>query len=594
MTVKKSTIHKVLSLLPLQFRFKVILVFIGNLIGNFLEIIGIGILPIFILNIMAPEKLKEFLIEKKLSSLVKLIEYENILLIGILGLIFFFLIKNLYLLMMVYMQRKLGIKIINYNKSTAYKSYISNNYEMTLKKSPSVLLSFINNEIPLALNLVELFLLIIRETTVIFLILLAILFLNYKMTLIITLTLAIYLFLFVYLLKNYSSTAGKVIQAQTLKSLKIVNETFDLIKEIIIYKKEKYFSDIFDKQEDYKEKMRLLNATLNALPRLLLEIGLLIMILVIILSNQLLNNDVISIIPTLSFLAVASLRLIPAFKVLSSSFNQINYYKPSLDLVFDEFELLKKSKLKSYEHDHEDNSIDIEFNKKITITNLNFQYDGLKKNIINNISLEILKSEKVGIIGKSGTGKTTLINLILGLLKPSSGQILSDNKDINSSLGSWYKKIGYVPQEISLLDDSIKRNIAFGLHEDDIDPNKIEKAVNLSRVSDFADKFSDKLETIIGNKGVQLSGGQRQRIGIARALYNEPEILILDEATNSLDDFNEKQIISQVTTLKNITILIIAHRTESLASCDKIIYLENGSLKEIGKYNDIINKHNIK
>ena len=594
MTVKKSIIHKVLSLLPLQFRLKVILVFIGNLIGNFLEIIGIGVLPIFILNLMSPDKLKEFLIDKKLSSLVKFLEYENTLLIGIICLIFFFLIKNLYILMMVYTQRKLGIKIINYNKSIAYKSYISNNYEMTLKKNPSVLLSFINNEIPLALNLVELFILVIRETTVIFLILLAILFLNYKLSLIITLTLAVYLFLFVYLLRNYSRTAGKVIQAETLKSFKIVNETFDLIKEIIIYNKEKYFSNIFDKQEDYKEKKRLLNTVLNALPRLLLEMGLLIMILAIILSNQLMNNDIASIIPTLSFLAVASLRLIPAFKVLSSSFNQINYYIPSLDLVFEEFKLLKKSKVKSYEHDYKDNNADVKFNKKITITNLNFQYDGLKKNIINNISLEILRSEKVGIIGKSGAGKTTLINLILGLLKPSSGQILSDNEDINSSLRSWHQKIGYVPQEISLLDNSIKRNIAFGLHDDDIDQNKIEKAVYLSRVSDYSDKFSDKLETIIGNKGVQLSGGQRQRIGIARALYNEPEILILDEATNSLDDFNEKQIISQVTTLKNITILIIAHRTESLASCDKIIYLENGSLKEIGKYKDIITKYNIK
>ena len=224
---------------------------------------------------------------------------------------------------------------------------------------------------------------------------------------------------------------------------------------------------------------------------------------------------------------------------------------------------------------------------KIEISDLSFSYKNSKYNSISIPKFQIKKGEKIGIIGESGSGKSTFINLLIGFLKPTSGQITVDGHNIGENMIGWSKKIGYVPQEINFLDDNIKRNIAIGIEDENIDAERLKNAIKIANLTEFISKSEKGVEQVIGNKAVKISGGQGQRIGIARAFYNKPKILILDEATNSLDEKNELDIINDILSVKEITSIIIAHRVESLKNCDKIIVFEKGKIVKQGKFEEV-------
>ncbi len=232
------------------------------------------------------------------------------------------------------------------------------------------------------------------------------------------------------------------------------------------------------------------------------------------------------------------------------------------------------------------------FKDQIKFENVFFSHENSNAKILQNISLEIRRGQKVGIIGKSGAGKSTLIDLILGLIKPIEGKILIDDSNLDYNLRDWQKQIGYVPQDIYLLDDTIKNNIAFGLNANDINQEAILKSIELSRLKDYVGSLEEKENTVVGNRGIKVSGGQKQRIGIARALYNNPGILILDEATSSLDAINERKIMEEIyNTAKNTTLIIVTHRYKPVSNCDKIYLLDNGKIIDEGKFADLEKRH---
>tara|TARA_B100001115_G_C15734235_1_gene357832 strand:- start:122 stop:895 length:774 start_codon:yes stop_codon:yes gene_type:complete len=239
------------------------------------------------------------------------------------------------------------------------------------------------------------------------------------------------------------------------------------------------------------------------------------------------------------------------------------------------------------------NLSDLKFNDLIEIKNLNFSYEEQGNKIIDNLNFKILKGKKIGFIGISGSGKSTILNLIIGLLKPDKGTIEIDGKSIENNLRNWQNLITYIPQEIYLIDDTIKKNIAFGVEEKEIDENKIDMALKYSESKEFVNNLPKKIDTIVGDKGTRLSGGQKQRIGIARALYNLKDIIVIDEGTSSLDVENEKNIIENIFLLgKNKTLLMISHNHETLKSCDELILIENGTILDRGNFSDLNTKHN--
>jgi ATP-binding cassette subfamily C protein len=297
----------------------------------------------------------------------------------------------------------------------------------------------------------------------------------------------------------------------------------------------------------------------------------------------------------LALFALSIRRLLPAVNNIVSQYSSLRYNAYSVNPIYEDLINLEKyQNLKQDDDNDKDNNKSKKsfLKEKIAIKNLDFKYQKHQDLILRDISFSITQGQAIALVGSTGSGKTTLADLILGLLKPSSGKIEVDDKDIYTNISAWQKNIGYIPQFIYLSDDSIKNNIAFGLEEDEIDDDKLKKAIEVSQLTEFIGQLPEKENTKIGERGIRLSGGQRQRIGIARALYDNPEVLVMDEATSSLDNITEKFIIEAIEKLKkNRTIIIIAHRLSTVKNCDQLYILKQGQIIEQGTYNELIVKN---
>jgi len=265
------------------------------------------------------------------------------------------------------------------------------------------------------------------------------------------------------------------------------------------------------------------------------------------------------------------LRLVPSFNSLLSNLTDAKTNYVSVETLYKEFFFLKDTSFRSTYNK-------IKFSKSISLVNVSFFYKSSKKKVLNNVSIKILKGQTIGICGKSGVGKSTLTDIITGVLKPHFGKVLVDGKNIQKCLYNWQSKIAYVPQEVYILDESIEKNIAYGLDEDKINYEYLNKAIDTSQLSDLYKDLKSRNDNMLGNKGIKISGGQRQRIGIARAIYKNPDLLILDESTSSLDNRTENDFFNCIKKLK-ITKIIITHKINLLKFCDKIFILDNGFIK---------------
>ena len=279
--------------------------------------------------------------------------------------------------------------------------------------------------------------------------------------------------------------------------------------------------------------------------------------------------------PTLTLLVVALLRFIPSLGSILVAINSYKFNQVTLDNLYKIFQDINSNNEFKIKKLNDDNQSKFRFDQKVQFNNVNYSYEKSNKKILKNINLTIKKNQKVGITGPSGSGKSTLLSLILGLIEPNSGLIQCDGMNIFKNLDFWHQKIGYVPQSIHLIDDSIKNNICYGVNEEEINENNLQNAIKISEIGQFISDMPNKIDTWIGYDGARISGGQLQRIGIARAMYLNPSILILDEPTSSLDRENEEKIISGLFSIPNITIILISHNQKILDKCDQIISLQN-------------------
>ena len=320
-----------------------------------------------------------------------------------------------------------------------------------------------------------------------------------------------------------------------------------------------------------------------AMPRLLLEWLAVLGLAILVFSMLAQGKPVQSLIPTLGLFAAAAFRLIPSVNRILSGMQHMRYSLPVIDRIYNEIVGLETDKKPTRE-----GSLEIKY--YIKLEKVGYIYSGAEQPALSNISLQIPKGSSTGFIGGSGAGKSTLIDIIIGLLTPTEGRVLIDETDIRENLRGWQDQIGYVPQFIFLTDDTLRRNIAFGLSEDQIDDNAVRHAIKAAQLHDFVDSLSEGVNTIVGERGVRLSGGQRQRIGIARALYHDPQILVLDEATSALDTETEEGIMKAVNVLHGEkTIIIVAHRLSTVSRCDHLYRMENGHIVQDGEFNEVVN-----
>ncbi len=327
------------------------------------------------------------------------------------------------------------------------------------------------------------------------------------------------------------------------------------------------------------ERKRIL---LGALPKLSFEFLAVIGMVALILTMLAQGKPIEVLIPTVALFAAAAFRLLPNIGSVMLHVQTLRFVGPVIDNLHAEISLLENTP-------HTKNAAPLAFHEGIELHDVAFRYAGAARLALTKISLQIPRGATVGFIGGSGAGKSTLIDVILGLLAPTRGKVLADGTDIQTNLRGWQDQIGYVPQSIFLSDDSLRRNIAFGLPEDQIDDLAVERAIKASQLEEFVAGLPEGLHTAVGERGVRLSGGQRQRIGIARALYHDPQILVLDEATSALDVATEEGVMQAVRALHGAkTILIVAHRLSTVANCDKLYRLEKGGVVQEGAFLDVV------
>jgi ATP-binding cassette, subfamily B, bacterial PglK len=378
-----------------------------------------------------------------------------------------------------------------------------------------------------------------------------------------------------YFTRDLSKDWGKRRQHHEGKVIKQIQEGLGGIKDTILLGCEKNFLSQYSVHNLGSARVGQYQNILNAMPRLLLELLMIVTLTVLIVSMLKQGKLAKELLPVVGVFVLAAVRLMPSINRILVSIQGLRFSFSTINLLskeLDELRTLKNDNLPCRNKIGSVSSIEL---KKIT-----YVFPNTFKNVLNNVDLRINKGELVGFVGATGEGKSTLIDVLIGLLKPTQGQVLINDIDIYSCMREWQKHIGYVSQHIFLIDNTLRRNIAFGLNDDQIDDERVFSAIKLAQLENFASGLPEGVNTNVGERGLRLSGGQRQRIGIARALYNNPDVLVLDEATSALDENTESKVMESVLNMSgDKTLLIIAHRLNTLKACDRIYEIVNGDLK---------------
>jgi len=433
-------------------------------------------------------------------------------------------------------------------------------------------------------NLIEMISKFLIASAIIFLLI----SIDFKLAFIVGFTLiSAYLVIF-FSINTYLDRIGKDTLEKNQLRFTSISEAFGASKEIKVKGLEEAYIQNFSNFSKIFAENRATATLISLLPRFFLEAIAFGGILLIVLFMMSKTGDFNNALPIISLYAFAGYRLLPALQIVYACFTKIIYVGPSAEKLFKDLKYLKVSNLNH-------NKDVLRFNKEINFQDICYSYPNSSKLTLKNINLKILKNSKVGIIGATGSGKTTTVDILLGLLQPQNGALEVDGQIITSkNARAWQTLVGYVPQYIYLSDDSVAANIAFGVDKKDVDQSKLENVAKVASIHEFVlNELPSKYQTEIGERGIRLSGGQRQRIGIARALYHKPKVLVLDEATSALDNNTEELVMSALSEFckNDVTIITIAHRLSTLKKCDKIFLLDKGKVTISGTYEEIIEKN---
>lgn len=465
------------------------------------------------------------------------------------------------------------------------KNYLFQNYIWFLDRNSSEIAKSILSEVKQVVDLTFVPLMrIISNFVVAFALILLLILSNPKLAFIVGFALISIYGLTFYIIKNFLLKIGAERVRANQARFEVVSEAFGATKEVKLGNFEQFYIKKFSRNAKIFSKSQVIARILALLPRYLIEalvFGGMIIFIIVLMRN---GSSFLSIMPTISLYLFAGYRLLPVLQQIYDSVTRLQFSSKAVDLIYDDLRNLENKKVVN------DSKEIISFNNSINLTDVNFSYSNNSKPALKNINLSIKAFSKVGIVGSTGSGKTTIVDIILGLLDYNSGEISVDELAINEkNKRSWQKNIGYVPQQIYLSDTTIARNIAFGIDENDIDFNKVKQVSKIANLHDFViEKLSKGYNTGIGERGVMLSGGERQRIGIARALYNDPKVIIFDEATSALDNITEKTVLNAIDELKNkVTIIMVAHRLATVKNCDLILMIKNGEIISRGSYDEL-------
>ena len=579
----KININKLVVILGDEYKKRLIFIFLGVLVIALFEVLSIAVVLPFmkiVIDIYSGIE-SSYLIEIK--ALLSMSDDEVIIVFSLI-VVFAFVIKNTLHYFLYKFQMKELHKIRGSLSRRLFSKYIHMDYSHILEKNMASLIHNSTGQVnAFALVFLQSIFFIASEVVIIIAIAILLFIINIKVMLVMCGLLSVISFVMVSFFKWALNEVGKEQNIATVNMYKTISEGVGALKEVKVLQVEDYFINLFDVHSNRYQKMAVRASKAQVMPKLIFEVVFISGLIGAVVFSVVMGIDLKEVIPTLIIFSLAFFKIFPSVNRVISLNNNLTTSKVSFDVLYNE---LKRDNYFDDGLNKLGSEKGLQFREKIAFKNVAFSYDG-QQQIFNNFSIEIPKNSTVAFIGRSGAGKTTLIDLTLGLIKPQVGNVTFDDNEISENISYWYKKISYIPQTISFIDDTIRKNIALGIQG--INEGQLSKCVADAQLSGLIADLPNGLETKIGDKGVKLSGGQRQRIGIARALYKNPDILIFDEATSALDVETERALTESIKKLAGSkTIIIVAHRISTIKDSDIIFVLDKGAVKGKGTFEELL------
>lgn len=586
-----ASLAKLWKMLTRQDRLRLAGLVVILLIGAVMEAIGIGIVPMFVSLVADPAQAQQQPWARELLPLLGISGSRDLLIAGGAALIFVFLIKTAFTWFTVVVQSRFLLSLQVRFSIDLFNAYMEAPYAFHLGRNPADLMRNCSIEVVHVINRVLIPLLRMLAYGLIGLAVLSLLLVMHPL---ITLF-SIGLFgstslIFLRVVRGRALAHGKNAQRHRAQQIKAVNQGLGGLKEARVLGREPYFVAAFHESTSALARAAMHQRITNQLVPPTLELVAVVGILMVTALLLVFGLQTTDIVPTLALFAVALIRLQQSAKTVTSTLNDLRYEHFTINPIYDDHQQL------GFAQGFEPGPVirqRLPFQQSIEFQDVGFQYPGGERPALESIELSIPRGAAVAFVGSTGAGKSTLADVLLGLLSPDHGTIRVDGRDIRENLRGWQASIGYIPQSLYLIDDTLRRNIAFGLEDAEIDEERVAKAARIAQLEEMLADLPEGLDTVVGDRGVRLSGGQRQRVCIARALYHDPSVLILDEATSALDNRTEQHIVDELEAHRgDRTLIVIAHRLSTVRHCDRLYLLSHGRIVAAGTYEELLdNSH---
>lgn len=584
-----DSLKKIYELFPGKDRIKFAILFGMMMIASVLEVLGIGMIPVFVTAVAEPDKILQYPILGDFLHGAGITTSESLVIYGALLLIIVYFLKNSYLGLFLYIKKRYVENRGVYLQGRIFRAYMTAPFSFYINRNSAELLRNVTSEVKSIIEgtLMPLLEFVLNVTMFVFIIS-TLLLIEPLITVVALIVLGGGGFYFLQYTKQKTRAYGLDNREARKEKNKAVLQGLHGFKDARILNREAMFLEQYQFNAVRSKTANIYKYVVSKLPKPIIETLAVTGILCIALIMVWQGRAVVSIIPVLALFGAATVRLMPILSQVITHVTSIQYNAHSVYAIYDDLQLLE-NKYKGFRKEILNDQKKVNLTVCINLKNITYRYPNSNEQAVRNVTISIPEGNAIAFVGPSGAGKTTLVDIILGLLEPQEGTIEVDEKDIFENIHGWQKNIGYIPQSIYLLDDTIKRNIAFGIPDDEIVDKKLWKAIQAAQLEELIDRLSEGEETVVGERGVKLSGGQQQRIGIARALYNNPQVLIMDEATSSLDNLTEKFVIEAIERLRgNRTIIMIAHRLTTVKNCDNIYMMKEGRVIEEGTYDELL------
>ncbi|MBJ7398570.1 MAG: ABC transporter ATP-binding protein, partial [Ilumatobacteraceae bacterium] len=550
------------------------------IIGMFLETISLGIV-VPIIGILTQDDYQQ-----KYPFIVDIfgnLSREELISAVMVAMVLIYIVRSLFLFWSLWIQKGFSASVSGRLSQSLFSTYLRQPYMFHLQRNSSTLMRNAKNATAIVTCGVDPFLVLLTDGLVAIAMFALLIAVEPVGTLAVLLVFGLSTFVFQRTTRRRIDNWGYQVDYHETKILQHLQEGFGGAKDVKVLGRENEFLSQHEKHLGESIRINRIYNVILTLPRSFMEIITIVGLCLLVVSMVVRGRELADIVPILGLFAAAAFRVMPSINRLLMATQTLIFNRSIIASVYQDFLLDSPDSLTVKSN--------TKFASQLELMDVSFQYPTAATASLQNVSLVVKRGEAVGFVGPSGAGKSTLVDVILGLFAPTSGVVKVDGQDVQQNLRNWQNQIGYVPQAIYLTDDTLRRNVAFGLNDENIDDNLVRDAIRLAQLEDFVATLPEKLDTVVGERGVRLSGGQRQRIGIARALYHNPSVLVLDEATSSLDTPTEHGVMQAVQALQGSkTVLIVAHRLSTVEYCDRLYKIENARITEEGTFDEVVQR----